>query len=147
MTPVANRSKARGTRYESQVVRYVRLRLEDDRVERRALHGNRDMGDIFGLFVRGHEGIIECKNHAKWGPTDLRKWEIQTDDEMFNANADFAVLVVNVPHAPVGRSLCFLTAASYAKVSGFLTQAEDTRAHDHWVCVTLDELLDVMVGH
>ena len=50
---MGSRQKAKGTRFESSVVRYMREALGDDRIERRALHGTQDMGDIYGIRAHG----------------------------------------------------------------------------------------------
>jgi len=44
---VSNPSKQKGTRFETQGVEYLNSR--DVEAERRALHGNTDMGDIAGV--------------------------------------------------------------------------------------------------
>ena len=59
--------KALGTAWETAVVRYTQAQLGDERIERRALHGARDMGDVHGLFAHGYEGIIECKRDRDMG--------------------------------------------------------------------------------
>ncbi len=94
---MANRSKSRGTSFETQCVRYLRQRLGDDGIERRALHGSYDMGDVFGLHAHGNVGVIECKNVARYGPADIERWRGQTVAERGNAGADFALLVIHQP--------------------------------------------------
>ena len=145
---MANRSKARGTRYESQVVRYVRLRLEDDRIERRALHGNKDMGDIFGLFVRGHEGIIECKRDRDMGAKALEEYQRQALDERENADADFALLVCKNFNHSVGEAFCWLTLRDLARIAlplrvndGWMERADET-----WACLPLSVACALMRG-
>lgn len=104
-----NQSKRRGTRFETAVCRYMRDRLDDGRIERRAMHGSRDMGDLYGLYAHGYEGVVECKSHHRWSPSDRAAWEAQTLAERGNADAGFAALVIDVPNRPVWRSLVRMT--------------------------------------
>ena len=76
---MTNRPKKIGTGFETAVCRYLRERLQDDRIERRALHGSKDCGDIYGLYAHGFDGIAECKAHKSWNqPARLAEWREQT---------------------------------------------------------------------
>lgn len=119
---MTNRSKAKGTAYETQLVRWLRARLGDERIERRALHGNRDMGDIYGLVCHGDaEGIVEAKAHATVTPSLVAEWQRQTEDERANADADFALLAIKTPGVgdkSMGRTRVRLTVGSLLAVAG-----------------------------
>ncbi|GAA5198621.1 hypothetical protein [Microbacterium jejuense] len=50
---------------ETLVVRYLRERLGDDRIERRAKTGAKDRGDVTGIrTVLGHRVVIEVKDYG-----------------------------------------------------------------------------------
>lgn len=145
-----NKPKARGTSFESAIVRYLRKRLDDDRIERRALHGNYDLGDIYGLRAHGYEGIIEAKNFKSYGPADLAKWREQTVTERGNADADFALLVVHEAgcgKARFGQNSVHMQIRDLEKLVGgtFRCLAGD-RALDLWVRVTLDDACRMILG-
>lgn len=147
---MANKPKKIGTQFETDCVSFLRERLGDDRIERRALHGNRDLGDIFGLFAHGSEGVIECKCHKKWGPADLDKWKSQTVAERGNADADFALLVVHrngVGRKRFGENDCHLQVRDLERVMGgdFRCLAGES-AKEVWVRVTLEDACKMIEG-
>lgn len=78
-------SRRKGTAWETAVVRW----LNDHgfpHAERRALHGNHDLGDITGI-----PGIvIEAKSVAR---LDLSGWVDQAETERRNAAADVGAVV------------------------------------------------------
>jgi hypothetical protein len=146
-----SRQKAKGTAFETACVRYLRERLGDDRIERRALHGNGDMGDLFGLYAHGHEGIVECKDYASWSKADLRRWQEQTVNERGNADADFALLIVHKKGCGAGRfgeNHCYMQIRDLERVMGgdFRCLAGDT-AKGMWVRVTADDACRMMLGY
>lgn len=136
---MANPSKDRGTRYETAVVRYMREMTGDDRIERRALHGSKDMGDIYGIAAHGWEGIAECKAHKEVTPALVTEWREQTVAERENAGAGFGLLVVNVYRAPVWRSIVHVTLRDLARIALPLMVCDgwEARADDTWTCMTL----------
>lgn len=81
---MANRSKQKGTRFESDVVFY--LTACGHIVERRALAGTLDKGDIAGL-----PGVIECKAEKS---IDLPGYMREVAAEKANAGAPWGVAVV-----------------------------------------------------
>lgn len=76
-------SKARGTRAESAVVAYLRSIVPA--VERRAMSGAVDKGDIAGI----PGVVVEVKDHVK---LDLAGWVSEMLAEMSNAGADVGVV-------------------------------------------------------
>lgn len=136
---MTNRSKDKGTKFETAVVRYLRVMLEDDRIERRALHGSHDMGDIHGLRCHGYEGIAECKDYKEWARADLDRWKAQTIAERDNADAGFALLVVHrrgcsaqaTSHS-FGENDCYLTIGDLMRISG-MGEPESPWADAEWV--------------
>ena len=89
-----SKSKAKGTRAEADSVKY--LRPYWPLVERRALAGNKDKGDIAGI----PRTVGEVKAAVK---VELTKWQRETLTEMQNAGADNCFLVIKVPYKPVAK--------------------------------------------
>lgn len=81
-----SKQRAKGTAWETAVVRWLRER-GFDRVERRSLHGTNDKGDITGI----NEVVIECKNAKTY---KLAEWMDETQQEVKNAGANIGVLLV-----------------------------------------------------
>lgn len=145
-----SRQKAKGTAFETACVRYLRERLGDDRIERRALHGGRDMGDIFGLFAHGREGIVECKDVKNVGKALLDRFREQTVSERGNADADFALLVVHragVGAKRFGDNDCHMQVRDLERVMGgtFRCLAGES-AKDMWVQSSLETVCRWILG-
>lgn len=79
---MANPSKRKGTQAESAVVEY--MNENGWSVERRALGGSKDKGDIAGAPV-----VIEVKNCAT---ASLAQWIAEADAEAQNAGVDLGVV-------------------------------------------------------
>ena len=60
-----SRQKQKGTAFESAIVEYLQNQLCDDTIERRALNGTCDRGDISGVTFGGHRMTLECKNENR----------------------------------------------------------------------------------
>lgn len=89
---MSSKSKAKGTRAESEAVKYLRERWPQ--AERRALAGAGDKGDILGI----PKTIGEVKAATQ---LRLRTWQSETLTEMTNAEADNCFLVIKVPYKNV----------------------------------------------
>lgn len=89
-----SKSRAIGTRAESEVVRYLQEYWPT--AERRALSGNKDRGDVAGI----PRTAGEVKAAAK---VELAKWQQETLTEMGNAEADHCFLVIKVPYKNVSK--------------------------------------------
>lgn len=84
-----SKSKAKGTAAESAVVNALQ-RLGWPHVERRALQGAVDKGDIAGM-----PGVCwEVKDAKAW---QVSGWLRETIDERHNANATHGILVIKLP--------------------------------------------------
>lgn len=143
---MSNPSKERGTREETRVVRYLRERTGDARIERRALHGSRDMGDVRGIYAHGYEGIAEVKARRHRTPSAVAGWRDETVRERGNADADFAALVVKVPNRPVGESLVHLTVRDMMRSCyGMEFDCRD-ELDESWVTMTLAEWAGLLGG-
>lgn len=139
-----------GTRFESQVVRYLHGALEDERPERLALHGAKDRGDIGHIFAHGYEGIAECKAYERITPSLVGRWRVETLDERENADAGFGLLVVSVYRAPVARSQVHVTIRDLSRIClgmGVATTPRLSELYDgSWVVMTLEEACALMRG-
>jgi hypothetical protein len=139
-----SRQKEKGTRFETACVRYLRKRLEDERIDRAAMRGNRDAGDIHGLVAHGYLGIVECKDVADVPKSRLDKYRQQTIVERGNANADFALLVAHrkgVGETRFGENDCHLQVRDLERVMGgeFTCLAGDT-AKEMWIRTDLETI-------
>jgi Holliday junction resolvase len=81
-----SKSRAKGTRFESEVVEYLKAH-GFPHAERRAMHGTMDKGDIAG--VAGV--VIECKAEQS---ITLSEYMDEVADEVLNAGARCGVAVV-----------------------------------------------------
>lgn len=145
-----SRQKDVGTRFESQVARYLREALGDGRPERLALHGAKDIGDIGHIFAHGHEGIAECKAYSRVTPSLVERWRAETLDERENADADFGLLVVSIYRAPVARSEVHVTIRDLLRICLGLSAATTPKLaamhEESWVVMTLEEACALMRG-
>lgn len=80
-----SKAKAKGTTAETAVTRWLRDHFPN--VERRALQGTRDTGDIAGL----PGVVIEVKNQTRH---DLAGWLGELQTEVDNASATLGLLVI-----------------------------------------------------
>lgn len=91
---MSTKSKAKGTRAETETVKYLRGRFPS--AERRTLSGSKDKGDI--------AGIPNCVGEVKAAAQlRLAKWQRETLTEMVNAEAANCFLVVKVPYKNVAK--------------------------------------------
>lgn len=152
------RPKDLGTSYESANVAYARERTGDSRIERRAQHGSRDMGDVYGIRAHGHEGIMECKRVERLNDALLDSFKEQSLTERGNADADFVLLSVwrrgkgykavngKAPKS-FGGNLCYVTIEDLLKIAGAtgdIAIAEE--AADTWVCLPIERAFDLITG-
>lgn len=82
-----SKSKQKGTSAESAFVKSPSVLEGFPGVERRALAGVNDMGDVSGMLGLA----IEIKNHKSY---KFPEWLKETEVERINAKADYGVLVV-----------------------------------------------------
>lgn len=93
---MGNRMKAKGTSFETLIVKYLRSRAFK-RAYRPATKGEYDTGDINGITSSSRQAIIQCKNQRKY---DLSGWlndtVSQAQQEEVGGNA-LPILVVKRP--------------------------------------------------
>lgn len=80
----------KGTAFTSDVVGYLRDALGDDRIERRALCGANDRGDVAGVWLRGKRVVLECKNRKRM---ELSEWVDEAEVERRNDGAGYGFVV------------------------------------------------------
>ena len=144
-----NKSKEAGTAYEESVRRFISVALGQPGIERRALHGVNDMGDIFGIDVHGFECIAECKSVRR---PDIDAYRAETLSERDAAGADIGILVCagySAPseafpqgkRLPTRLSTVHVTHSGLALLVPWLTLAEGMwrGGDDYWVQMTLAE--------
>lgn len=85
-----SRAKRKGTSWESAVAAYL-SEATGLPIERRALSGAADRGDIQGLTISGTRMVVECKNHKKY---ELSEWLEEAAREGFNDKSDIYLVAV-----------------------------------------------------
>lgn len=134
---MTNKSKSIGTRFETQCARWLTERL-GYQVERRALHGNRDVGDLAWLVGGGGaRGIVECKAVKAVAASNVSEWRRQTVAERENAGARFAWLAIktaNVGMQRFERTRVDVQMRDLAAMGCFLGKA----GGNHWVSMDLE---------
>lgn len=73
-----SRQKQKGTAFESAIVDYLKDKLCDDKIERRALNGTFDRGDITGVTFCGLRMTLECKNENRMRLAEYMR-EVETE--------------------------------------------------------------------
>jgi len=91
-------NKAKGTRVETEVVRFIAER-KPYLVERRAQHGALDRGDVVGI----PDWAIEIKNVKDWS-SRLGSFVAEAEVEAENAGVPFGAVVVKRRNDSTGRS-------------------------------------------
>jgi hypothetical protein len=105
---MVNPSKARGTRFESQVCEYLRTHGYP-LVERRALRGNKDCGDIAGVFG----WVLECKAAKKF---ELAEWVKEAESELGNAlGTPWWAVIIKRPRKPIHKAYVVMDLEEFAE--------------------------------
>lgn len=77
-----SKAKQKGTAFESAIVEYLQNQLCDETIERRALSGTCDRGDISGVIFCGRRMVLECKNEKQMRLADyVREAETEADND------------------------------------------------------------------
>ena len=74
-------AKQKGTAFERLMADFFALELHDDDIDRRALQGGQDRGDISGVRVGPYRLVIECKNVRTLA---LSQWVKEAEAEASN---------------------------------------------------------------
>ena len=113
-----SKESAKGTAFAQDIVEALVEGLQDDGIERRALCGAHDRGDIAGVRLRGHRLVLECKNEAVGKVFKLPEWVDEAHEEAVN---DFALAGV-VVHK----------------------RSRTTDAYQQWVTMTVADLIKIL---
>lgn len=148
---MANPSKSKGTAFETNVVRYLQESLGQPEIERRALHGSHDLGDVHRIAAHGLSGIAECKDYREYCDADLARWRSQTLAERENAGAGFALLVVHRrgrsskwDRPSFGENVVWLTVADLMRIGALGSAGPWDDAEYVWVSMRLCDACDLM---
>ena len=117
-----SRQKHKGTRFESAVRGFLREALGDQSIDRMALHGGDDEGDISGVRCRGLDVVIECKDTRRLELTEHLR-EARREAQAHREAGHPTLCGVLVQHAPgVGT----------------------TRMGDQWVVMSLGDFTSII---
>ncbi len=83
-------SKAKGTTFERLMADFLAWELGDDDIDRRALNGGNDRGDISGVRVGPYRLTVECKNTKAMA---LGTWVREAEVEAINDGALAGVVI------------------------------------------------------
>lgn len=111
---MSNPSKRKGTAFEVSVANYLAEALDDDRIERRALQGVNDRGDVAGVRFNGARVVIECKATTR---PEVSAWLREAEAERVNDGAAFGVVVAKrrgVGDTRTGEQLVLMTLDTFA---------------------------------
>jgi hypothetical protein len=105
------RSRAKGTRFESEVCNHLSPVLA--RVERRAGRGHRDGGDIAGVHGFGGDWVLECKALRE---LDVAGAMDEAEKERANAGARWCAAILKRRRRGVGDSYVVMTLEQFARL-------------------------------
>lgn len=111
-----NKSKQKGTSFESAVVEYLRSALCDSAIERRTLGGTKDRGDIAGVYIGSERCVIECKACSTY---KVSEWLKEAERERKNDAAAAGVVCAKrkgVGAANMGDQLVMMTLQQFAEI-------------------------------
>jgi|TARA_B100001750_G_C15496562_1_gene594554 hypothetical protein len=110
---MSSANKQKGTRWETTCVNYLKEKFSEvaNRIERRALSGNFDKGDIVGF----HSWVLECKDRADWSKS-LAQILRETHEERINANAKYGAAVIKRRQASVEQAYVVMDFETFVEV-------------------------------
>lgn len=101
-------AKAAGTRHATAVAAYLAEHMNDDRIERRALSGDKDRADIAGFKYNGQRIVVECKDYR--GEYKVGTWLNEVECERGNDAAGVGIVVAKRRgHGDPADQVVFLT--------------------------------------
>lgn len=113
---MVNKSKIKGTQFESDVCRYLNEQLGDlFDVERRALQGVNDKGDVAG--IKGW--CIEAKAEKS---IQLGGYMTELEAEIANAGANYGFAVVKRRQKSTADAYCVMPLSSMVDLIRFVTE-------------------------
>lgn len=133
-----SKAKAKGTKYESALVKVLNDWSGGQVAERVALHGNYDNGDL-RLTVDDLTICVEAKWRKSYpSEGDMLDFRTQTLAETGNSGADGGILVVNHYNQNVMRSEVWMTGDTWLMLNGYDSSIFMGKHSIHdWLCMTL----------
>lgn len=110
-----SKSKRKGSEFERQVAEYMALYLGNDGIERRALAGVNDRGDVAGVKFGSSRVVVECKAAKEFR---IGEWLEEAETERRNDLAAFGVVVSKrrgVGESRTGEQLVCMTLETFCK--------------------------------
>lgn len=83
-------AKKAGSSFERKVADYLKECLGAD-IDRQVKTGNKDKGDIRGVYLHTKPLVIECKDYG--GRHQLPEWLEEAETERGNADAEYGIVV------------------------------------------------------
>lgn len=157
-----SKSKAKGTRQETNICNVINDFAGAKVAERVALHGNTDMGDIRiavdDLVLTGESKY--SKDYPSVGK--IEEYKGQTTTENMNAGQDGGILFINLPNRSIQRMECHLQKSTLMRLHGIDRLIADERIPEElrkrleralmedsefdWVCITLWAFMNIAYG-
>lgn len=109
-------AKSAGTRFESDVARYL-TGYTGSKIYRPGKKGSMDIGDLDGLTISSQKIVLECKNPGKSSSWKLSEWWKETEAETANAGAYSGVLIVSVFGKSIDKSACVVSEEYFNRIS------------------------------
>ena len=113
-----SKSKQKGTLAETAVADYLRQTFPA--VERRALQGKFDMGDIAGV----PNCVVEVKNQRSY---KIHEWMKETETERINAKADLGILVIKPNGVGVANTNQWWAVVSLEAITKLIEELESAK--------------------
>lgn len=119
---MGNPNKSKGTRFESEVVAFLRAALPGVSVLRPAQAGAADVGDIH----LGDSIVLQAKNWERWSKGHLHSWVDAAAEQAGNAERDHGIVVVKRRRGPgsSGRTESALVTMDLETFSRVLSSVE-----------------------
>lgn len=133
-----SRAKAKGTKYESSLVKVLNDWSGGQVAERVVLHGNYDNGDL-RLTVDDLTICVEAKWRKSYpSEGDMLDFRAQTLAETGNSGADGGILVVNHYNQSVMRSEVWMCGGTWLALNAVAGKLPGHTHDEHdWLCMTL----------
>ena len=159
---MANPSKAKGTRQETNICNVLNDFAGSKVAERLALHGSNDLGDI-RILVDDLTIIGESKYSNSYPSAgEIEKYKGQTVNENLHFGGDGGVLFVNLPNRSIQRMECHMQKSTLLKLHGIDRLIADEQIPEKlrarleralfedgefdWVCITLWTFMNLAYG-
>lgn len=141
---MANKSKVKGTRFETDLVDVINDWEGLAICERLPLHGNEDRGDI-RLRIRDLTICIEAKNLKDYPPPSLmEKFRDDTVTETANLGADGGLLIISKYRKRITLSEVWMQHGTFFKL--YHREPPEMDDAHAWCCMTLGDFLRRFLG-